>query len=136
MYTTNDTCTTIAQTLRYLQLVSRIRKLIIEDETIGYKRLQNNPQYVVLDTAMLCTDPLMRRHCNVSHNKKCLERYVLFYTVVDLVTLFYDDGDNLRRNLPIVSIPRSIRNNVTCAIIYFHRSNRLPPIAEMAERHT
>ena len=36
-----DTCTPIAQTLRYLQLVSRIRKLIIEVETICYKLLQN-----------------------------------------------------------------------------------------------
>ena len=36
-----DTCTPIAQTLRYLQLVSRIRKLIIEVKTICYKLLQN-----------------------------------------------------------------------------------------------
>ena len=50
-----DTCTTIAQTLRYLQLVSRIHELMMKLKlwaTHCCKTIYINPSIIVLDTTI------------------------------------------------------------------------------------
>ena len=103
-----DTCTTIAQTLRYLQIVSRIHELMMKlklwatsccktiyiyiYKSVYYSARHDDIVHRVSPygrlevSAARCTQQDWRSHCNASHHKKCLLRAVLIYMVFDLTT--------------------------------------------------